>query len=462
MFRLTIEDKHGGVADQYSFEDGEFYIGRSQASDIELPSDNVSRRHARLYTVDGRCYVEDLSSANGVYVNGRRITEVYAIQRAAKIKIGDYYLHVEALGEEEEAVVFYKLAGLTAPLEGQTISVEKRTSLVGRGKDCAVVVIDKSVSRVHGRITVERSGSIMVEDLKSSNGTFVNDSRVESATIRHGDFLRFGNVEFKVEVPGTVDNAEAIRPSADSGGKRQHGLEQPLVRPAPLDLDDDEDIRVPRRRPWMYVSVGLALIVIAGIVVVVAFGHSLFGKGAPQITEETAETQPATPPGPTPEELAEKKRIEIEAILEVGRDRLKKRQWDLATESYETILAQDPTSDEARGALNRIKLWQKDQVRLEDARTLARELRRGEAATLLREIDAASEYYVDGQEELKKLVSGIPVMLLTADNAFKQHDCQTALKTLRDALVVEPTSPAIPDRITEIEVVLTNKRRCDP
>ncbi|MFT7582420.1 MAG: pSer/pThr/pTyr-binding forkhead associated (FHA) protein, partial [Myxococcota bacterium] len=79
MFTLIIEDKHGGIADEYSFEEGEFYIGRSHTSDIILPSDNVSRRHSRLYTVDGRCYIEDLNSSNGVFVNGRRIHEVYQI-----------------------------------------------------------------------------------------------------------------------------------------------------------------------------------------------------------------------------------------------------------------------------------------------------------------------------------------------------------------------------------------------
>ena len=96
MFTLIIEDKHGGIADEYSFEEGEFYIGRSHTSDIILPSDNVSRRHARLYTVDGKCYIEDLNSSNGVFVNGRRIHEVYQIQRSAQIKVGDYYLHIES------------------------------------------------------------------------------------------------------------------------------------------------------------------------------------------------------------------------------------------------------------------------------------------------------------------------------------------------------------------------------
>ena len=37
--------------------------------------------YSRLYTVDGRCYIEDLNSSNGVFVNGRRIHEVFQIQR---------------------------------------------------------------------------------------------------------------------------------------------------------------------------------------------------------------------------------------------------------------------------------------------------------------------------------------------------------------------------------------------
>ena len=104
---------HGGVADEYSFEEGEFLIGRSHGADIILPSDNVSRRHARLYTVDGRCYLEDLGSANGVFVNGRRIHEVHEIESSAQVRVGDYYLHVksDASSASNEDRVHCKLRG---------------------------------------------------------------------------------------------------------------------------------------------------------------------------------------------------------------------------------------------------------------------------------------------------------------------------------------------------------------
>src|SRR5512146_12353 len=95
MFTLIIEDKHGAIVDEYSFEDGEFIIGRSQQADIVLPADNVSRRHARLFTVDGRCYIEDLKAANGIWLNGKRIYNVTELPRSAQVRIGDFFLHIE-------------------------------------------------------------------------------------------------------------------------------------------------------------------------------------------------------------------------------------------------------------------------------------------------------------------------------------------------------------------------------
>ena len=137
MFTLIIEDKHGGIADEYSFDDGEFYIGRSHTSDIILPSDNVSRRHARLYTVDGKCYIEDLNSSNGVFVNGRRIHEVFQIQRSAQIKVGDYYLHIESDAESaaDDEKTYCKLTGRNLGFTGQVFRIQRKVSLIGRGKD---------------------------------------------------------------------------------------------------------------------------------------------------------------------------------------------------------------------------------------------------------------------------------------------------------------------------------------
>ena len=49
-------------------------IGRSRTCDVVIPSAKVSRQHASLSRVDGDLYIEDLGSANGVWLNGEKIT----------------------------------------------------------------------------------------------------------------------------------------------------------------------------------------------------------------------------------------------------------------------------------------------------------------------------------------------------------------------------------------------------
>ena len=50
-----------------------FIIGRESGNAIEIPDKRVSRRHARIFPAGDRWWVEDLSSANGTYLNGKRI-----------------------------------------------------------------------------------------------------------------------------------------------------------------------------------------------------------------------------------------------------------------------------------------------------------------------------------------------------------------------------------------------------
>jgi pSer/pThr/pTyr-binding forkhead associated (FHA) protein len=70
---------------------------------------------------------------------------------------------------------------------------------VGRAVRADFIVDAALVSRVHCRLTSDRDGRLEVEDLKSTNGTFVNDRRVRRAVLVPGDRLRVGRVELVVE-----------------------------------------------------------------------------------------------------------------------------------------------------------------------------------------------------------------------------------------------------------------------
>jgi serine/threonine protein kinase len=63
--------------------------------------------------------------------------------------------------------------------------------MVGRDRTCSVVLAHPAVSRRHARITMA-GGSCTLEDLKSANGTYVNNTRIDKAVLKPGDVVRFG------------------------------------------------------------------------------------------------------------------------------------------------------------------------------------------------------------------------------------------------------------------------------
>src|SRR5689334_5617446 len=89
-------------------------------------------------------------------------------------------------------VRIYPLEGIEKPYE-----VSDDSQLVGRDVSCSLRLSDDSVSRRHAAIEVEGDNHFVV-DLKSTNGTFVNERRVtEREVLMNGDRVRFGNQIFK-------------------------------------------------------------------------------------------------------------------------------------------------------------------------------------------------------------------------------------------------------------------------
>jgi len=63
--------------------------------------------------------------------------------------------------------------------------------MVGRDRTCSIVLSHPAVSRRHARITLS-GPSPLLEDLQSANGTYVNNARIDRATLKPGDIVRFG------------------------------------------------------------------------------------------------------------------------------------------------------------------------------------------------------------------------------------------------------------------------------
>lgn len=77
----------------------------------------------------------------------------------------------------------------------ETFELKLGANTIGRARENDIVIMDKSLSRHHA--TIETAAErVVVKDQQSRNGTWVNDSRVEEATLNNGDRVRFGDVVF--------------------------------------------------------------------------------------------------------------------------------------------------------------------------------------------------------------------------------------------------------------------------
>jgi len=87
-------------------------------------------------------------------------------------------------------------------LEGVTLRLENRVSLIGRGADNDITINDELVSKRHAEIeareNVDRQGyDYFIKDCESTNGTFVNDEKINESQLKHEDVIRMGVNHFR-------------------------------------------------------------------------------------------------------------------------------------------------------------------------------------------------------------------------------------------------------------------------
>jgi two-component system, cell cycle response regulator len=81
---------------------------------------------------------------------------------------------------------------LTGTHAGRPVPVGPAGVIVGRAADADLVVDDVAVSRQHARVARASDGCFFVEDLGSTNGTFVGSARIGVALLRQGDVVQLG------------------------------------------------------------------------------------------------------------------------------------------------------------------------------------------------------------------------------------------------------------------------------
>jgi pSer/pThr/pTyr-binding forkhead associated (FHA) protein len=94
-----------------------------------------------------------------------------------------------------------KLVVLSEGFTGLSHELKGEKTTVGRLEDNSFQVAEASVSSHHCEI-LQRGSDLVVKDLNSTNGTFINGEQVTEAVLKPGQILRLGQVEIRLEAGG--------------------------------------------------------------------------------------------------------------------------------------------------------------------------------------------------------------------------------------------------------------------
>jgi pSer/pThr/pTyr-binding forkhead associated (FHA) protein len=232
-------------------------IGRQPGVALYIDHPSVSRRHAEISYANGQYILRDLGSTNGTYVNDARLEaeRTVALAQNDLIRFGklvEFIFKVRtssasisnpisqpgiALMEEMATGAMPALSAQSVPVLGQPVLQndgalllpgaviplapsavaalygspalvivtqgrpevyplqEKQHLVLGRERNCDIVLADITISRAHAEIFSGPDG-FYVHDLQSSNGVVVNSARIdEPYRLSHGDRVSFGSIQ---------------------------------------------------------------------------------------------------------------------------------------------------------------------------------------------------------------------------------------------------------------------------
>jgi ABC-type multidrug transport system ATPase subunit/pSer/pThr/pTyr-binding forkhead associated (FHA) protein len=199
-------------------EPGKTYVlGRDASSDIPIYSDRISRSHLQFSFENKGWVIKDLDSSNGSFIGSKKI-EIHQVVKGVKIDlggVGNFSLKVvplegsatqvpKAKSIDREATRLSKVAGGNYQKDLSDLARVRLQQRIRIGRDSASEwhIEDLNVSRNHAEIVQNGSGNYEIVDLKSTNGTFLNGTRVKREVLKTGDIISIGGFARRFTLDG--------------------------------------------------------------------------------------------------------------------------------------------------------------------------------------------------------------------------------------------------------------------
>ena len=225
-----------GSADTLPLTRARIRIGRSERNHVVVGHPAISGEHLEIRLEQGAAYVRDLDSANGTFLDGRRMPagEILAVPSQARIRLHNC-LELRLLPPDSRMprVVMPERVYLGSPPQPgliilrndgpmQRVPLAEGRTMLGRGSGNHVVIDSPAVSGRHAEIVYRGADGYSIIDLDSLNGLTHEGRRIASKVLHAGDRLYIADqvriqfqpdLSFFTQAPGT---AKAERQEAPS------------------------------------------------------------------------------------------------------------------------------------------------------------------------------------------------------------------------------------------------------
>jgi pSer/pThr/pTyr-binding forkhead associated (FHA) protein len=213
----------GGEHPQVLLGPGVNRVGSDPQSNIVLDTPGVLPQHCQLH-VSATGVMLEVPMGTTVSVNGRHVDGLIALRPGDSVTF-DHVLArlaavdtVSARGHDaipgyphaanddpgvtavRQVIPMYVLRGVTGGAFGRSYPLQGPVT-IGRSPECDIHINDPGLSRIHARLVPGEDG-VHIEDLNSTNGSFLNDRRVIKERARMGDEIGFDKLRFRLSGAG--------------------------------------------------------------------------------------------------------------------------------------------------------------------------------------------------------------------------------------------------------------------
>ncbi|MBK8971111.1 MAG: FHA domain-containing protein [Hahellaceae bacterium] len=237
MLKLQFID---GSRESIWLVDAIMKIGGDSSNNLILQGDGIAPFHAEILLQGEELSLKPVNPQAAVMINDKRIAGQQKLSIDDVISVGKTQLKIVTPGAEAKA------KSGTKPVETSEWFLEihaswakqsrfpiRENAIVGRDESCDISVPVNHLSRQHARLT-PAGGFLLVKDLDSTNGTFLNGEKITQGRAKSGDKLRFDVVTFEVIGPTRDDNRTVVRQAKPIANAAPSAPSSTASRPVPV------------------------------------------------------------------------------------------------------------------------------------------------------------------------------------------------------------------------------------